>query len=68
MALWDDIEVPENMNSCIYNAVSFEEFWRGWHTGLNMWLIRYIYIPLGGKKNLTIAVFTTFTFVAFWHE
>jgi D-alanyl-lipoteichoic acid acyltransferase DltB (MBOAT superfamily) len=48
-ALWDDIEVPENMNRCVHNNYSAESFWRSWHRGFNLWLIRYIFIPLGGS-------------------
>jgi len=38
-----------------------------WHRGFNQWLIRYIYIPLGGNRNLW-SVIATVAFVAFWHD
>jgi D-alanyl-lipoteichoic acid acyltransferase DltB (MBOAT superfamily) len=38
-----------------------------WHKGFNHWLIRYMYIPLGGKKNL-VSLFCVIAFVAFWHD
>ena len=31
--LWDDIEVPENMNRCMCNNYCFNGFWRAWHRG-----------------------------------
>jgi len=38
-----------------------------WHRGFNQWLIRYLYIPMGGNKNIVSIVFVIF-FVAFWHD
>ena len=57
----------DNLNRCIFNNYSFERFWRMWHRGFNQWLIRYLYIPLGGRKNL-LSVIITVSFVAFWHD
>lgn len=38
-----------------------------WHRGFNQWLVRYLYIPLGGNKSI-ISVIATIAFVAFWHD
>jgi D-alanyl-lipoteichoic acid acyltransferase DltB (MBOAT superfamily) len=38
-----------------------------WHRGFNLWLVRYLYIPLGGNTNF-ISVIATIAFVAFWHD
>lgn len=38
-----------------------------WHRGFNQWLIRYLYIPLGGNKNI-FSIVGTVLFVAFWHD
>jgi D-alanyl-lipoteichoic acid acyltransferase DltB (MBOAT superfamily) len=38
-----------------------------WHRGFNQWLVRYLYIPLGGNNNL-LSVVATIAFVAFWHD
>ena len=66
------IEAPENMNRCVLNNYSIAKFWKGWHSSFNIWIIKYIYIPLGGsKKSLTIQIFNTmivFLFVALWHD
>ena len=64
----DGIYAEENMNRCIYNNYSFEGFWRQWHRSYNMWLIRYMYIPLGGKQKKIINTFIIFSFVALWHD
>ena len=69
--LWgwaDGIYSEENMNRCIYNNYSFEGFWRQWHRSYNVWLIRYMYIPLGGKKKKLLNTFIIFSFVALWHD
>lgn len=67
-ALWDNMEVPENMNKCVYNSCNFESFWKSWHRGFNLWLLRYIYFPLGGAKTKIWNIWIVFTFVAVWHD
>ena len=69
--LWgwfDGILAEENMNRCMYNNYCFEGFWRAWHRSYNIWNIRYIYVPLGGKKKKLLNTFVVFTFVALWHD
>lgn len=75
-SLIDGIDPPENMVRCVSNNYSTKLFWRSWHRSYNRWLIRYIYVPLGGTsfKNWTEAVcsmlkfFLVFSFVALWHD
>jgi len=50
------------------NNYSTLGFWRSWHRSYNLWLIRYIYIPLGGSKNVVLSTVLIFTFVALWHD
>ena len=64
----DGVFPEENMNRCIYNNYSFEGFWRQWHRSYNIWLIRYMYIPLGGKRFKFINTLVIFSFVALWHD
>ena len=69
--LWgwmDGICCEDNINRCVYNNYSFEGFWRQWHRSFNIWLIRYMYIPMGGSKYKFINTFIIFSFVALWHE
>lgn len=47
-ALVDGIDPPENMVRCMSNNYSVLAFWRGWHRSLNRWVVRYLYVPLGG--------------------
>lgn len=47
-ALLDGIDPPENMVRCMSNNYSAAAFWRGWHRSFNRWVVRYLYVPLGG--------------------
>ncbi|KAI5467613.1 MBOAT, membrane-bound O-acyltransferase family-domain-containing protein [Mariannaea sp. PMI_226] len=75
-ALVDGIDPPENMVRCVSNNYSTQLFWRAWHRSYNRWLIRYIFVPLGGSsfrnwraivKSITTYLLI-FTFVALWHD
>ncbi|KAG2401206.1 uncharacterized protein HKW66_Vig0197580 [Vigna angularis] len=67
-SLINGIEAPENMPKCINNCHNLEGFWKNWHASFNKWLVRYIYIPLGGSKKKLLNVWVIFTFVAIWHD
>ncbi|KIJ52437.1 hypothetical protein M422DRAFT_58644 [Sphaerobolus stellatus SS14] len=67
-ALMDGIDPPENMVRCMANNYSTLGFWRSWHRSYNLWLIRYIYIPLGGGRRAILSTLLVFTFVALWHD
>ncbi|KAG2372532.1 F-box protein [Vigna angularis] len=56
------------MPKCINNCHNLEGFWKNWHASFNKWLVRYIYIPLGGSKKKLLNVWVIFTFVAIWHD
>lgn len=75
-SLIDGIDPPENMIRCLSDNPSTVAFWRGWHKSYNRWLIRYLYVPLGGSSSRTWLEMTrsafnyglVFTFVALWHD
>lgn len=67
-ALLDGVDTPENMIRAMFNNYSGMGFWRSWHRSYNLWVVRYIYIPLGGSRNLLPATLLVFTFVALWHD
>lgn len=75
-ALLDDIDTPENMARCMSNNYSAAGFWRVWHRSYNRWVVRYLYVPLGGSGQpgpwgtaRSIANFAlVFMFVAVWHD
>lgn len=75
-ALVDGVDPPENMVRCVSNNYSTQLFWRSWHRSYNRWLIRYIYVPMGGASFRTpaaavrsvVTYLLVFTFVALWHD
>ncbi|KAH9609429.1 hypothetical protein KSS87_023825 [Heliosperma pusillum] len=67
-ALVNGVEAPENMPKCINNCHNLQSFWKSWHASYNKWLVRYIYIPLGGARTKLLNVWVIFTFVAVWHD
>lgn len=75
-ALLDGIDPPENMLRCVSNNYSTMSFWRAWHRSYNRWLVRYIWIPLGGSDfrswlgiaRSLLTYMLVFTFVALWHD
>ncbi|KAI0353656.1 MBOAT-domain-containing protein [Trametes cingulata] len=67
-SLFAGIDPPENMVRCMANNYSTLGFWRAWHRSYNLWITRYIYIPLGGTQNRVFTVVLVFTFVALWHD
>ncbi|KAF9319830.1 glycerol transporter [Podila horticola] len=67
-AMADGIEAPENMIRCVANNYSALGFWRSWHKSYNMWIVRYVYVPLGGTRTAMYNIWVVFTFVAVWHD
>lgn len=75
-SLVDGIDPPENMVRCVSDNFSTLHFWRAWHRSYNRWLIRYLYVPLGGARFDTalsaarsvVTYVVVFTFVALWHD
>ena len=73
-ALLDEFDPPENMVRCMSNNYSALAFWRGWHRSYNRFVVRYIYVPLGGSGRQTsplrgiVNMLIVFTFVALWHD
>ncbi|EDO19415.1 hypothetical protein Kpol_1002p62 [Vanderwaltozyma polyspora DSM 70294] len=67
-AMLDGVDTPENMIRCVDNNYSAVAFWRAWHRSYNKWVVRYIYIPLGGSKRRILTSLAVFSFVAIWHD
>ncbi|KAL9938130.1 hypothetical protein V8E36_002753 [Tilletia maclaganii] len=67
-AMFDGVDAPENMIRCMANNYSTLGFWRSWHRSYNLWIVRYIYVPVGGASNAVPATLLVFTFVALWHD
>lgn len=60
--------LPQNFNSP-YKAANAQNFWKRWHISLSRWLQTYLYIPLGGNRNVSfgtwfwVAVLTLATLI-----
>jgi len=54
LALLMGFKLPINFNSP-YKATNAGDFWKRWHISLSTWLRDYLYIPLGGNRNGTVA-------------
>lgn len=68
-ALIDGIDPPENMIRCMDNNYSALAFWRAWHRSFFRFVVRYIYVPLGGGGSSRIFnTLCVFSFVAVWHD
>ncbi|XWS65402.1 hypothetical protein CRYUN_Cryun05aG0109600 [Craigia yunnanensis] len=67
-SLINGIEAPENMPKCVNNCHDLESFWKSWHASFNKWIVRYMYIPLGGSQRKLLNIWVIFTFVAVWHD
>ena len=68
ITLFDGIDVPENMPRCIMNTILFAGFWRSWHQSLHVWIVRYMYVPMGGKHGHKLNVFVIMSFIGMWHD
>ena len=68
-----DIEVCELHPALVWFLLTrcpwpAQGFWRGWHSSFNLWLVRYLYVPLGGASARLRNTCVAFSFVALWHD
>ncbi|KAM9803752.1 protein-cysteine N-palmitoyltransferase HHAT [Neosynchiropus ocellatus] len=70
LATLDGVVSPK-LPRCVSIMYSFTGMWRHFDKGLYRWLIRYIYLPLGGSRHGVVykllSAGLTFGFVCFWH-
>lgn len=60
---------PDNVPFFFPDVGSVSQFWRDWHASFYQWLVKYIYLPLGGNKApWFISAVASFGFVGIWHE
>ncbi|KAM3862776.1 protein-cysteine N-palmitoyltransferase HHAT [Diretmus argenteus] len=63
--------VPPKLPRCVSIMYSFTGMWRHFDEGLYRWLIRYIYVPLGGSRHGPLSKMLStglaFGFVCLWH-
>ncbi|XP_067901198.1 protein-cysteine N-palmitoyltransferase HHAT isoform X2 [Heterodontus francisci] len=62
---------PPRLPRCTSSLYSFTGTWREFDVGLHRWLVRYIYIPLGGSRHGVLRIMFSsamaFSFVCYWH-
>ncbi|XP_018118055.1 protein-cysteine N-palmitoyltransferase HHAT isoform X3 [Xenopus laevis] len=62
---------PPALPRCVSTMYSFTGIWRSFDVGLHCFLVRYIYIPLGGSHRglygMVLSSAFTFIFVCCWH-
>ncbi|XP_073195103.1 protein-cysteine N-palmitoyltransferase HHAT isoform X7 [Lepidochelys kempii] len=62
---------PPALPRCVSTMHSFTGMWRSFDVGLHHFLIRYIYIPMGGSHGsvfgMLFSTAITFSFVSYWH-
>ena len=56
LSLLMGFHLPRNFNSP-YKAENCSNFWKRWHISLSRWLQTYLYIPLGGNRNITFGTY-----------
>jgi len=65
-----NIKLPKNFDSP-YKALNIQDFWRRWHITFSRWLVKYLYIPLGGNRRgmfrTFLNIFITFLLCGVWH-
>ncbi len=66
LGLFFGIRLPNNFRNP-YKSVNPQDFWRRWHITLSSWFRDYIYIPLGGNKNIVLSLFSVFIICGLWH-
>lgn len=56
LSLLMGFHLPPNFNSP-YKAQNCSNFWKRWHISLSRWLQTYLYIPLGGNRQVTFGTY-----------
>ena len=67
IACMDGLETVDNMNRCVCNNYTFAGFWRSWHRSLHVWILKYMYWPMGGHKRRLVIVWPIFIFIGVSH-
>uniref|UniRef100_S4RUF4 Hedgehog acyltransferase n=1 Tax=Petromyzon marinus TaxID=7757 RepID=S4RUF4_PETMA len=62
---------PPPLPRCVSITHGFSDMWRNFDVGLHRWLLRYVYVPLGGSQGgalrQAVSCGAVFLYVFFWH-
>ncbi len=64
------MDLPVNFDAP-FQATGLSDFWKRWHATLSRFLVRYVYIPLGGSRRGTLPTCLNILFIflmsGLWH-
>ena len=66
--LLDQVEAPEDLKTCFLGSYTIQGFWKDLHRSMHLWLLEYLYVPLGGNKHKAQNVFLVFAFFIITHN
>ncbi|PIK33610.1 putative protein-cysteine N-palmitoyltransferase HHAT [Apostichopus japonicus] len=70
LCLLDGLDSPKPP-MCIHAMYTFKDMWRFFDRGLHEFMVRYVYIPLGGSKagflRQQLSSILCFAMITFWH-
>lgn len=64
----DGINSHDNMPHCISMVLCPSFLWKFWHASFNKWTVRYMYVPLGGRKYQWLTAWLIFVYIGLWHD
>ena len=68
IAMLDGIDTQENMPLCSVSfSTGFKQLWQHWHASWHNLMVRYMYIPLGGRDRPWLTVPLVFIVSAIFH-
>jgi len=58
----------EECHVCQLNPATYRNTSQHMAGSLHVWIVRYMYVPLGGKTRRLLVVWPIFVFVGLWHD
>lgn len=69
LARFDGVSpIEENMQRFVCDNFTVAGFWRDWHASFHAWLLRFVYLPLGGRRSKVLAPAAAFALAVAWHD
>lgn len=66
--LLDQVEAPEDLKRCFLGSYTISGFWKDLHRSMHLWLVEYLYVPMGGNNHKARNVFLVFAFFVLTHS
>lgn len=68
LGFFDGVEAPEDLKTCFLGKYTIQGFWKELHRSMYLWLLQYLYLPMGGNNNQARNVFLVFGFFILTHN